>query len=349
MGDTQTELNSLKAQLTTTNTNIATYTSQLVTIKVNLETANKALKAEIDTLNSDIAFLKSEIPNQQIEIANEAKNEKAWDDGAFANATKDSESQLMPITATLWVLQGMFQSLFSIVEGTLAIALKPYQTWFNLMWASINYDQTADQIYTALKGRYAVVVYVDANSYVSIYNAAWSVGNSIVDLATLFTGANALKGTKVGSVVVDVAAINSKTIQLTKITSLLKTALFNKVIDLFKWIKWVDDILTISSKNVIPWISLDAGWAFVLMWDTSVAKSITSQLKALGWTEKTIPTTNWNIINFISPDGLQKIGYREFASSQVPTWYFHNATLDIYKWTNNIQLNLLKEIKFYSK
>jgi hypothetical protein len=46
---------------------------------------------------------------------------------------------------------------------------------------------------------------------------------------------------------------------------------------------------------------------------------------------------------------LQKIGYREFASSQVPTWYFHNATLDIYKWTNNIQLNLLKEIKFYSK
>jgi hypothetical protein len=72
-----------------------------VTIKVNLETANKALKAEIDTLNSDIAFLKSEIPNQQIEIANEAKNEKAWDDGAFANATKDSESQLMPITATL--------------------------------------------------------------------------------------------------------------------------------------------------------------------------------------------------------------------------------------------------------
>jgi hypothetical protein len=40
------------------------------------------------------------------------------------------------------------------------------------MWASINYDQTADQIYTALKGRYAVVVYVDANSYVSIYNAA---------------------------------------------------------------------------------------------------------------------------------------------------------------------------------
>lgn len=83
------EITNLSRQLTVASTNSDSLSVEIATLRANIVIANSVLKQEIDILKSEIYTLSAEIIAQQQEIANEAKNEKSWDDGAEIGATQD--------------------------------------------------------------------------------------------------------------------------------------------------------------------------------------------------------------------------------------------------------------------
>lgn len=85
--------------------------------------------------------------------------------------------------------------------------------------------------------------------------------------------------------------------------------------------------------------------AYILKGDRSVALGIVERLKGLGWTMKEPPNPQGILKVLVSPDGLQKINYREFATSVV-AGHKTEATLDLFKWNGEILEKLPYEIKF---
>ena len=107
-----------------TNKNISSLPTEISNLRNSLITANAWLKREIDTLKGEIDGLVIEINAQQVEIANEAKNEKAWDNEAEISATQDLRR--LPweaLAASLNVIKGsslyIAGTAYQVVDSTL--------------------------------------------------------------------------------------------------------------------------------------------------------------------------------------------------------------------------------------
>ena len=103
---------------------IASHPTEITTLRNSLITTNAWLKKEIDTLRSEMESLIVEINAQQLEIANEASNERNWDDSAEVSATQDLRRLPWEALATsLNVIKGsslyIAGTAYQVVDSTL--------------------------------------------------------------------------------------------------------------------------------------------------------------------------------------------------------------------------------------
>ncbi len=251
------------------------------------------------------------------------------------------------VISDLGVLTGLVNGAYQLVEATYQVVWHPFETINGLYVALSDLSCTSNAVYEGLKGRYVEIVYVDVNNYVSIYNGSKAFGQTTFDACTVGCTAGAgvvVKGIQLGKVAVDVSATADKAATVAKITKVLKDANISRVVTTYSSATKVDDIAIIAKANRINSVTESA---YVVPGNKEAALQIAEKF---GWTKMDGSNANGTLFTYTSPDGLQRITYREFSTSLIPN-YKLEATLDLLKYPSNgaPTANYLQEIKFVTK